>query len=689
MEPNQSRSNSQESLSWSQQAELAEVIGARTSSDDLIAMGRRYVRRLDSANLARYPEGYVFINTLANGEEYPVILLTPPDLVAVQRADGTWYRRTRGERATDAPEPYTLEHYMNYLEANHLPPWFLRPEHTRILNLPAESQRLGLTDNLPTPTPFPPSDYLVGRYPTEPEYLRPNLRGEGVTYAYDATMWELRRLARRFPAALEAALRGNYRIYVTPAGHIFIRENTELLPNELLLNPGEGRWDRETQKNMRSSYERENPPATYQMELASPATAASSEIVTANRPAEIAAATANGGYPDIGQLPHGRGRFEWLNEEVDQQLARALNYANPIEVVVAEESGAFDNVPLNNRPRVVFYPNRQYFNLTHQPRGDGQWRYFTTRGDGSAQTLAHMNHGGQHPETLDIPRPTASQLFQLRRRMQARLARGEIDRDTTMDSEIVWVPAGDMPDDTSDAGAESEHEPTPVDPVDDQNSDIIDSDSRLRHSPLNRGENDQTGTPGARNYQTRQIGDKKYTLDRSRSHVGPAEPHKSWVVTKNGEWFQYKKYHLIDWTNKDSVEKLNKWREQACKRGEWPKKRKDDRDTYTDEQKEYLFVLIKANSGGRPKLSMAKLTRRFNQQFSNQRGEMGITGIYDRLRGQWRANNGERSERRPRGQNKKEEAARKRKRDEMEDDEDQEGEGDGEGESGDEYGDEE
>ena len=64
----------------------------------------RYQRRRNLADFYRYPEGYEFQLELASGHQQAVILLTPPDLIAVRQQDGTWTREaTASHIATSSP----------------------------------------------------------------------------------------------------------------------------------------------------------------------------------------------------------------------------------------------------------------------------------------------------------------------------------------------------------------------------------------------------------------------------------------------------------------------------------------------------------------------------------------------------------------------------------------------------------
>jgi hypothetical protein len=179
--------------------------------------------------------------------------------------------------------------------------------------------------------------------------------------------------------------------------------------------------------------------------------------------------------------------------------------------------------------------------------------------------------------------------------------------------------------------------------------DVVDPDSVLQHQPKNRGENDQTGVRGERRYQTIEIVENVYTVDRSRAHANIIQDWKSWSVRKHGGWIQWKSYASLDWTNQNEVEKMNKWRDQSLTRAGFPRKRKEERVDYTADEKDWLFERVKAAGGNRPNISMLDLTRQFNKRFGNTREEMGIQSVFDRLRVEYGRYNGQQKPTRGRG----------------------------------------
>lgn len=349
-------------------------------------MRDRYRLRRQLANWAQFPEGYEFMHAVAGGPPRAIVLLTPPDQVAVRREDGTWIRRPRNEEE-DGPEPYTMEWYLAYLRAHDLPLWFLRPEHLACVDNDAEAKFLGYNNS--SSRVLPPTHYLEMRYPEVPLYPGPDIYSNGEAYALNITETQLRRLARRFPATMANANAGGYRIFVLPSGHIVIRHR-RTKHRERLADAAWVDWQPETALNMRASYRVEGvttPP-------------------TITRPASrhVERQTMRDAGPmvrmvDLDQVPHGLGTWGWLNPAVDLQLARAFGLNTPLEVATARQNGMLAGMPVDARPMTVFTPNARYLNPTRQPAGPGQWEYLTTEGDNSSQALAWLNFGGL-PGTL-------------------------------------------------------------------------------------------------------------------------------------------------------------------------------------------------------------------------------------------------------------------------------------------------
>ena len=643
-------------------------------------MRLRYQSRHNLADLTRFPEGYEFQHGLIDGAQRSVILLTPPEQVAVRREDGSWYRRPRDDspELLDGPPPYTRTWYLSYLTNNNLPLWFLSPEHIAMLQHHAERDYLGLArDPPPSVRAPPPKNYHEARYPQAPLYPRPDTYNDQ-TYAYDLTAAEYLRVARRFPATSVNIMNNDYRIFVASSGHIIIRhrgENGGLGQHERLLNSDDVAWETENETAARASYvvEGDDDGTTAATAGAGLPQTARDSVVAAARSADGDLARAAGDYVDIDQLPNGLGELRFLNV-YEARIARSLGMNRPEAVVLARQNGGITiGMTTADRPMVVFEPDRRYFNPTRQPIVAGHWEYLTTIGDGSARALAWINFGNQD-EFRSNATPSATDIWNLRQRVQTRVADGQIDDDFTAEIDLVWVvdDGHDAPEVTSPFSEystsfldqfltkfEGNYESETSSSVNPPDADVVDPETGLHHAPLNNDANDQTGPYGERFYQSRLINGHQYTVDRSRAHAGVPQPHKFYIVTKKGIWTCYSKYNTVDWEDKDSVESLNKWREQAFSRNGWPAKRKATRSFYSEVEKNHLFSLIKAAGGQKPDITMAELTEEFNRRFPTgpRRDVTGITGILERLKQEYDTYGGHRKPKKD----------RKRKRDAEED----------------------
>lgn len=347
-------------------------------------------------------------------------------------------------------------------------------------------------------------------------------------------------------------------------------------------------------------------------------------------------------------MPNGArfGRWTWLNPSIDQPLANALAItpASSLELVIAIENGYLPGgIPSNQMPIAVYYPNPRFLNPTTMPHGSGQFLFLTEGGEGSgsAQEHARLNLADQADAGFGGNlHPTARDVFRYRADLQTRIESGEADDneiDLSEGIDIVWCPA---------EGAS--FSPSPNRPSSTADDDI-DPDSGLKHQPTNPHHpgHDQTHTGhlSSAHYQTRNdFGNGLiYTVDRSRAHAGDKELHKLWIVNTKGIWRKYP--NVVDWNNPSSVEKLNKYREQGFQRGEWPAKRQEARPKYTNKQRKWLFNnYVAPNHGERPPspTTMADVTDAFDRRFpsTNPRNIGGITSLYDRLRGEYKDNDG-------------------------------------------------
>lgn len=507
---------------------------------------------------------------------------------------------------------------------------------------------------------LPEADYLAARYPGEPQYPTPDVFNDGHAYSYDLDTSELLKVARRFPATNVPGR--NYRIFVCPSGHIVVRDDSMRAPNHL-IRAGAMPWLTESAQNRTSSYVLEgarNAPV--------PSTSQSIENTTPERSGWIARAVDEGLFVNLPARPAGLGVWEFL-DDADRQRAYTLGFGTPEAITDARAEGLLaQGMGINAGPVVVWTPDRRFLNPWTQPNGQGRWEYHTQ----DSRELAHINFGGNADTGFaDNRRPSAADIWRPRQAFQQRIARGEDVEDTTYEVDLVWLPVGTLLpdwvdddvmnitiDDDSDSDAEVETG---------QNIGEVDRHSGLTHEPFNRDNIDQTGPHGRAQYQTRLLpansaAARKITVDRSRCHAPVPESWKGYLCNGKGEWFKYQQLDTLDWKDKAQVGKLNKWREQQYSRYGWAKKRTDRRVDYTEEQKKWLFDLVKAANGKRctPE-ELRALTNNCNGRFPPPAGQRprdtnGIQSAFDRLRKMF-AEHGEYKKGRKRGDNVKERKA--------------------------------
>ena len=353
-------------------------------------------------------------------------------------------------------------------------------------------------------------------------------------------------------------------------------------------------------------------------------------------------------------IPLGNGTWGWCVDLLEEQWAPVLGLQHPADVAALIGAGGLTHATIDGDwPCTTWTPQADTHNPVDQPVARGHWAYLMPADRDRAIYIFGGTRAVQYARF-----PTAAQIYHVRWSVEQHRAQGQQVVDSTEGINLVWVdnanddipphpsqyrPDGDDDDDEDDEDDDDNPPPS--------NRRGTDPHTRLTHQPRNRGENNQTGTPGKSLYQTRMIGDVQYTVDRSRAHANNEQPHKGWVCQKNGTWKKYKNYGDIDWTEPDSVEKLNKWREQTYKRHDWPDKRPDDRPNYTQEERKWLFDQIKAAGGGRPSQGIAQLTADFNARFPNDdpRAEPGITGVVDRLIKEYKKHGGQQKPHVPRG----------------------------------------
>lgn len=653
--------------------ELIIHTGRVSDDEERAELQRRWQNRRDHAHYSVYPEGYEFLHNVGQGR-HVVILLSPPNVIAVNRPDGSWFRTYR--QPAHGPPPYSQRWYETYLRTHDLPSWWMSLEHIAMIYHDNESNFLQMAAGPSTDRVVPLPGYLELRYPETPQYLRPKFDSVGRNYAYNLSADEQIRLARRFPATTANTMSSNpdFRIVVTNDGYVLVRDR-EPSPDALRVPYGASDWidDFEMLELADGKYR-----ASYYIELDEEGDMPVTQIAAPpNRQALIdAIVEREREFVNLPQIPNGQGTWRWLQPDVDQRLAEALGLHDEFEVTQARQAGQLRvGAGPNAAPTVVYTPNRRHFNPLVQPAGNGEWQYLTDQGDGSTQALAWLNFGGQDYFPTNN-QPTAGDMWNLRQAFRARIAAGEAVEDITADIHLVWVPEDEeeeagtrasslspVPTDVNDSSGD---EGTPVDPDKDPNTG-------LTHDPLNGGRNNQTGEEGQTFYQSRIILGQQQTIDRSRAHAGNREPHKSWTATKKGTWVQWKSYSTLDWNDKDSVERMNKWREQAATRNDWPKKRETPRQDYSQAEREWLFSFVKQAKGERPKNPIDDIVRQFNERFNQKRDSNGILGVIDRLRKEFKKYNGKMKSHQKRGHNKKKEAEeKKRRRDSSEEDTEEE-----------------
>lgn len=570
-----------------------------------VVLVSRYRARVRLAKLEAFPEGYEWQNPLHDGKTRSVILLTPPGLVAIRRADGSWVRRTRIV-ARHGPAPYTQDWYSEYLRNSGLPTWFFLAGHGEVLSNAAEASLLG--EELDGERGKASSGYQKTRYPSEP--WGHAMEGDG-TYKYKLTDAEQRCLARRFPAT--NILNQEREVLLLPGGYIQMHHDPTSLDHPT-LEPGQLRW-------------RKGGPASYIEEGQDTGLASIPPIDNASRNALIQKARQDGGITGLTSVPRGEGEYSWL-EETDRHLALALGYGgpegnpSPKELIVARENGALATGihPLQG-PVVVFKPEDKYFNPSEQPDGRGHWIYFTKESQHLAQLLFALKAEFGLAAVRNV---TAEQVWRIRDEYISKL---EFDNPTA-EVDIVWVPADSSYAELKAPDAEEDEEEEtavsrnvlPAPPLEDDLGFGIDEVSGLAHDPAAASYNQTAVSGEAPLYQTRMIKSEKYTIDRAAAKANsiPQEA-KLWVPDKGGRWNPYPQKHLIDWSDKKSVDALNKWRDQVCHRNGWPGRTGKSFVKYTQDEKRYIQQQVEAVNGDSSKLSISDVTKAFNKRFNNAR----------------------------------------------------------------------
>ncbi|KAK4545362.1 hypothetical protein LTR36_003542 [Oleoguttula mirabilis] len=617
---------------------------------------RRFTHRRDLAALARFPEGYNFTNTVDDGTQVPVVLLTPPDQVAIQHEDGTWSRQPH--QASDGPSVFTPQLYQTYLHDSNLPDWFLSAEHVACLTDDTEAFGLGTTNV--SPRQLPPPSYLDFRYPAEPQYPVPDVFGDGNAYAYCFSNDEKLKVARRFPAiTVTPPTPPTYRIYILPSGQIVFRDE-EPSPRTNALATGLMVWQEAADFEGLAAY-RVEPRTT-------PLTARAANDSTPQRSTKQTElmegdAAQDGGLPALGQRPQGLDHWEWLQIGIDDVRAHGMGFDRQEDVELARQEGLLTHgMGPNAGPITVWYPDQDFFNPLVQPRGSGHWAYLTIHGDNSDRGHANLNFGDQVAHGFaGIHAPAAREIWRLRQDNQARVQAGELGSDSTTSINLVWIPGELDDDEVLDAFGTPEPSDTDAGLLRGHHINDVDPNSGESHEPVSRGEHNQTGD-GSAQYHTRLINGKKFTIDRSLLRLNVIQKPKTWIAKKDGKWHQYGDMANLSWLSSAAITKVNNWKEQALKRNGWPAKRVQSRQNYSDAERAWIFERVKAASGGAPVCGLPRLTADINAQFpGNLRSENGIQREVNRQRKDYTTNAGQMKQRQRRGANLTEMHAERRK----------------------------
>lgn len=270
----------------------------------------------------------------------------------------------------------------------------------------------------------------------------------------------------------------------------------------------------------------------------------------------------------------------------------------------------------------------------YQPTAKGTWS-FNNPEISQAAVDCFANHIGFNTERVE--HPTAAQIFHIRASTQYYLNTGRLQplmlaewgyKDPTLEIELSYV--GDEEDENAAPAAvwisnKAELPPPSFDFG-------VDQLSQHPHAPTNLGANDQRGLHGEAKYFTKDSHGTVVTVDRSIAVIGkPFQRHKAWIHI--GRWEEYGSN--IDWNDRKSIERLNKWRNQTMERDGWPLLRTKERKVYSDEQRTWLFKHICIANGGAPGGGYAELTRSFNKHFGlvgdAARARAGISEVCKRL----------------------------------------------------------
>ncbi|SMQ47912.1 unnamed protein product [Zymoseptoria tritici ST99CH_3D7] len=600
-------------------------------------------RRIVLAQYQRFPEGYEFEHHLVGEQKArTVILLSPPDLVAIRDEDGIWARHTRQEEE-HGPPPYSADFYSMYLYDSGLPSWFLTKDHRDMSVTNREQVQLGIQH-----TPHP--QYLEVRYPTTP--MRPIANGAPNAFKLNMSEEDQLKLARNFPVT--NLLKSGYLVDVVSDGYVVID-----LPPALSaqLKADDVTW---ISSDFKSSYIIEEPANPRHIQLTRSDPQRRQELI------EAAERDEHGMRVNPNVTPEGDGYWDWLQAEVDSERAKVLDIFDPAEMAAARLRGFYrkgmsrtespaviwrlhNEAEVHNQAEVHEGPpiqNLWHWNPSQQPPGQGVWKFAE---EAAREKAAQLFGNAEEFNMAGNPFPDAATIFTLRLQFQFQINKGRIpsESDPTQSITLVWEVAAqaDYPPGAdvikTRAESPSADDASLADELPPPDHDYgYDERSMLRHDPMNGGKpgspNDQRGLIGEAHYMTANIHGTIITLDRS-----PAQQHKPHQSHKlrvfDTRWNPYQPAgDEFDWSDAASIVKLNKWRNQIMNRRQWPKLREMHK-TCTTEQRTWLLENAMLDPGAAPHL-FKDIADQFNERFGllgrEARDARTINNVCRLLRGQ-------------------------------------------------------
>ncbi|KAF2726090.1 hypothetical protein K431DRAFT_809 [Polychaeton citri CBS 116435] len=638
---------------------------------------RQYLNRRRLAQWSHLPEGADIVLRFNNGTTVTFRLLSPPNMTAVRTTGGdgrvTWTRRVRNSN-TDPPAPHDWTWYTQYLEENNLPIWFFQPNHLDMLDENAEGAILRLN------RAFNPED----RGPeNEPQVWFPDTTiNEGRPYVFDFNRQDALLVAGNFPSALTQAeeRREGYCTVVLPTGHIVIRPRMSVaLESDVsgLLT----KWLTHDEVLSITGSQAQSARASFAIGGDDVVPPHAPGDVRAQRVVAIEMELGEGSYVNPGEVLNGDGEWDFLTDD-DRVHAASLALPTPQQVTEARARGLLPlGVGPDRRPVVVFRPDLRYFNPIDQPVGEGTWRYLSP----SVEQLAHLNYGGNAELGLEnTPRPTAGEIWTLR---QMFTEHGEPGFAEEVD--IIWNPVA--PNDELESQSQqplsvptlpSHIDSAPVAGPPPSHDDEENLEGEIVPGPHGRNpgrvvvRNDRKLliiSPGPHNWQTvdwnpsgnprAAVGmDQRSTIpklvhydqirtpdgrllfaDRGAVRQDRGEAHKKWAWDNiRGQWKDYKPGNDPDWdwSKVESINGLNKWRDQSYTRWGWPHKRTERRDDYNEAENRWLWQRLSLKPNGRVQqdVKTSRLADTFEERFGYKRSEAALNSKMSRLKRMFRKN---------------------------------------------------